>query len=148
MKGFVMTMLLLSLIGGATAAAGSQKTDQRKLRLVQKIYVAEVGTGEEGARFREVLSKKLAKKGFKVVETEQEADGILSGTLSFDKIKNGTSAKTDVELKSPAGERLWGAHFSEKSVSTFSLASDTKALSSLGDKVVKVLRDVWSAANK
>lgn len=148
MKGFVMSMLLLSLIGGATAAAGSQKTEERKLRLVRKIYVGEVGTGEEGARFREVLSKKLAKKGFKIVETEQEADGTLSGTLSLDRIKNGTSVKADVELKSSAGERLWGAHFSEKSVSSMSLASDTKALSSLGDKVVKVLRDVWNAANK
>ena len=148
MKGFVMSMLLLSLIGGATAAAGSQKTDHRKLRLVQKIYVAEVGTGEEGARFREVLSKKLAKKGFKIVETGQEADGVLSGTLSLDKIKNGTSVKADVELKSPAGERLWGAHFSEKSVSTFSLPSGTKALSSLGDKVVKALHGDWTVAKK
>lgn len=148
MKGFIMTMLVLSLLGGAaTAAAGSQKTDQRKLRLVQKIYVAEVGTGDEGARFREVLRQKLAKKGFKVVETEQEADGVLSGTLSLDKIESGTSARADMVLKSRAGERLWGSHFSEKRVSTFSLASD-KPLSSLGDKVVKALHGEWSEASK
>ncbi|HEX8145861.1 MAG TPA: hypothetical protein VF591_01560 [Pyrinomonadaceae bacterium] len=143
-----MTMLLLSLIGGAAAAAGSQKTDRRQLRLVQKIYVAEVGTGEEGAKFREVLRQKLAKKGFKLAETEQAADGILSGTLALDKIESGTSVKSDVELKSPAGERLWGAHFSEKRVSTFSLAANTKPLSSLADKVVKALHGDWTEAKK
>ena len=95
------------------AAAGPQ-AKQAALHQVRKIYLEEVGTSDEAARFRLLLEEKLPEKGFTIVDDPGQADAILSGALSVSQpgIYGGPSdVGVTVQLKSRDGQRLWGGNF-------------------------------------
>jgi hypothetical protein len=104
----------LLLIPAALTASASPQAKQTALHQVQKIYLEEVGTSDEAARFRLLLEEKLTEKGFTVVGGPDQADAILSGALSVSQpgIYGGPSdVGVTVQLKSQAGQRLWGGNF-------------------------------------
>jgi hypothetical protein len=81
------------------------------LYLVQKIYVEEMGTSDEAARFRLLLEDQLSSRGFTVVDSPEKADAVLGGALSVDDsgIFGGDSdVGVTARLTSGGGERLWG----------------------------------------
>src|SRR2546423_2632857 len=107
-------VLALWLIPSSTLANPYPQAKQTALHLAQKLYLEEVGTSAEAARFRLLLEDKLSEKGFTIVDKPEKADAILSGALSVSPagIYGGTSdVGVTVQLKSPAGERLWSGNF-------------------------------------
>src|SRR5438128_10848161 len=78
------TALFLAL--AVIAPSVSAKTDSQgrpmALHLVQKIYVEDMGTSPEAARFRLLLEDQLSENGHVVVAKHVEADAILSGATS------------------------------------------------------------------
>ena len=104
----------LWLIPSSISACPYPQAKQVTLHLVKKLYLEEVGTSAEAARFRLLLEDKLSEKGFTVVDKPEQADAILSGALSVSPagLYGGTSdVGVTVQLKSAAGERLWGGNF-------------------------------------
>ena len=104
----------LLLLPAALNASASPQAKQTTLHEVQKIYLEEVGTSPEAARFRLLLEEKLTEKGFTVVAEPTRADAILSGALSVSPhgIYRGSSdVGVTVQLKSQAGQRLWIGNF-------------------------------------
>lgn len=81
---------------------------------VQKIYVGDMGTADEADRFRLLLEEQLTKKGFTVVSSEVEADGVLTGALSVRVHDEKTEARVFVKLNAPGGAKLWAKDFGHK----------------------------------
>jgi hypothetical protein len=107
-------VLALWLIPSGTPATPYLQAKQTSLHLAQKLYLEELGTSAEAARFRLLLENKLSEKGFTIVDKPEKADAILSGALSVSPggIYGGISdIGVTVQLKSPAGERLWDGNF-------------------------------------
>jgi hypothetical protein len=104
----------LSLVPSGTLAYPYQQPKPTSLHHAQKLYLEEVGSSGEAARFRLLLEEKLSEKGFTIVDKPEKADAILSGALSVSPpdIYGGTSdVGVTVQLKNPAGERLWSGNF-------------------------------------
>jgi hypothetical protein len=102
-----------ALFAGVSATAQSV-TGPTSLYRVQKIYLEELGTSAEAARFRLLLEEKLVDKGFTIVQRAEDADAVLSGALSVSasRVYGGTSdVGVTVQLKSRAGDRLWSGNF-------------------------------------
>ena len=107
-------LFCLSLIPSVTLASPYQQANQPSLHHVQKLYLEEVGASAEAARFRLLLEDKLSERGFTIVDKPEKADAILSGALSVSSADTygGTSdIGVTVQLKTPAGGRLWSGNF-------------------------------------
>jgi hypothetical protein len=110
---------LIFVFGTALVAFGSSglptKTDtEKRLQEVRKVYVGEVGKGDEAARFRLLLQDELSKKGFTVVDCADTADGVLTGVLSVRVMDDKSQARAYMTLATPSGERLWAKDFGER----------------------------------
>ena len=110
MRSLLLTVCLSGIwllpAGARAQDAGAQRPCQAR-----KIYVAELGSTDEAARFRRALSERLS-KNFTVVETQEEADAVLTAAVSA----KGDSRGGEVHfengaLKSRGGAVLWqGSH--------------------------------------
>lgn len=112
-----LTVLALLLILWLTPSSVPAKTYPQgrstALHLVQKVYVEEMGTSDEAARFRLLLEDQLSEKGFTVVDTPEKADAVLGGALSVARSgMYGGPADISVtaRLISPDGGRLWSTN--------------------------------------
>lgn len=138
----------LWLIPSSTLANPYPQTKQTSLHQVQKLYLEEVGTSAEAARFRLLLEDKLSEKGFTIVDKPEKADAILSGALSVSPagLYGGTSdVGVTVQLKSPAGERLWSGNFAGQ-VITLGVISSLKfkdIVEYRAKELAKKLRGDW-----
>jgi hypothetical protein len=109
----VALLLVLWLMSSNVLSKTYPQTQPPALHLVHKIYVEEMGTSDEAARFRLLLEDKLSEKGFTVVDRPEKADAVLGGALS---VADGGiySGPADVSvtarLNSPDNVRLWGAN--------------------------------------
>src|SRR5437867_8117427 len=74
--------LTLAVIAPSVSAKTHSQGRPMALHLVQKIYVEDMGTSPEAARFRLLLEDQLSENGFVVVAKREEADAILSGVTS------------------------------------------------------------------
>src|SRR5215212_7435408 len=104
----------LWLIPSGTLANTYSQAKPTSLHLVHKIYLEELGSSSEAARFRLLLEDKLSERGFVVVDKPEQAYAVLSGALSVSSagIYGGASdIGVTVQLKSPDGERLWSGNF-------------------------------------
>ena len=105
---------LLSVLCLPPSSAPARTIPQAKppaLHLVQKIYVEEMGTSAEAARFRLLLEDQLPGKGFTVVDRPEKADAVLGGALSVDEsgiFGGDPDVGVTARLTSAGGERLWG----------------------------------------
>src|SRR2546429_2370013 len=108
--------IALSLVLAAFALNVSAKSPQDRvtaLHLVQKIYVEDMGTSPETARFRLLLEDQLSANGFTVVAKREEADGVLGGVVSL--VDPGVfGGPTDIivtaRLTSLDGSRIWSTN--------------------------------------
>ena len=92
------------------SANTGQEDLQHKLTLVHRIYVGDMGRGNEAARFRLLLRDELTEMGFSVVNEPEDADAILKGALSV-RVHNGSAARVYVALETLNGDRLWAKDF-------------------------------------
>lgn len=90
------------------------EAEQQRLRLVQKIYVGEMGKTDEADRFRLLLAEQLSKKGFTVVDRAEDSDAILTGALSVRVLDEKSEARVYVTLDTPGGARLWAKDFGHR----------------------------------
>jgi len=120
--------------------------DARKLEDVRRIYVGEMGEGDEAKRFRLLLEDELAKKDFTVVNRAEDADGVLTGALSVRVHDEKTRARVYVTLHTPDGERLWGKDFGSKIFKISIRTSDPVKMRA--EDVADGLRDEWKKAAK
>lgn len=79
MKRFFLISLCLLLLGTTTL---SQNTE--KLAGIKKIYLSELGKGEDADLVREKIRLRLMKsERFTMVETEEESDAVLTGAVGI-----------------------------------------------------------------
>lgn len=112
-------VLCLSLV--QTTAQTPALAGQDQFRLVQKIYVGDMGTLDTAERFRLLLEEQLARRGFQIVAREDRADAVLSGVLSLPVIEDEGKARITLQLKSLDGDLLWSGNFGPKLSSYFRL---------------------------
>lgn len=74
---------------------------------VGKIYVGSFGMGDDANELRTMLGYELGRRGFKVVDFEQQADQVLSGLLAMKVAGGKTTARVTVFLKARDGNMLW-----------------------------------------
>ncbi len=83
MRLLIMAMLLLGLDPMLRCVKTSvQDFDRNEMYLVKRIYVDKMGSSEASPRFRLLLKRKIASKGFVIVSNPKEADATLTGTIS------------------------------------------------------------------
>ena len=141
-------LFILCLLPSSVLANPDQQTNQASLHLVQKVYLEELGTSPEAARFRLLLEEKLTQKGFTVIDKPEKADAILSGALSVTPagIYGGaTDIGVTVQLKTPAGERVWSGNFAGQTYKIGLIASlkYTDAVEYRANDLAKRLRADW-----
>jgi len=83
------------------------------LHLVQKIYVEDMGTSPEAARFRLLLEDELSQSGFAIVNKREEADAVLAGAVTL--VQPGVfggpaDINVTARLTSSNGSRLWSVN--------------------------------------
>jgi hypothetical protein len=106
-------LLVLWLIPSSASTKTYPQGRLTALHLVQKIYVEEMGTSAEAARFRLLLEDQLSERGFTVVDKPEKADAVLGGALSVTQsgIYGGPAdISVTARLISPDGGRLWSAN--------------------------------------
>jgi hypothetical protein len=113
MRTVTALLFVLWLVPFSVPANTYPQAPPTALHLVQKIYVEEMGTSTEAARFRLLLEDQLSEKGFTVVDKTEKADAVLSGVLSVARsgIYGGPAdISVTARLISPEGGRLWSAN--------------------------------------
>lgn len=142
------SLLLIWLIPYAAAAKSHPSVQPTPLHLVQKIYVEEMGTSDEAARFRLLLEDHLSERGFTVVDKPEKADAIFGGALSVapSGIHGGPAdVGVTARLNSPNGGRVWGANVGGQTI----FLNPVKALKFKepveyrARELAKKLRDDW-----
>lgn len=114
MRQLITALLsVLMAVSLNVSAKTSPQAAATSLHLVRKIYVEEMGTSPEAARFRLLLEDQLAEKGLIVVPNRQEADAILGGAVSL--VRPGlfggpADINVTARLTSSNGVRLWGVN--------------------------------------
>ena len=109
----VLLLFVLWLIPSSVLAKPYTQARPAALHLVQKIYIDEMGTSAEAARFRLLLEDQLTRKGFTVVDRRENADAVLGGALSVAQsgIYGGPAdVSVTARLISSGGERLWSTN--------------------------------------
>src|SRR5437870_6417465 len=108
-----LTIALFLVIAPNVSAKIYSQARTMALHLVQKIYVEEMGTSPEAARFRMLLEDQLSENGFVVVAKREEADAVLGGVISVsrsDFYGGPADISVTVRLVSPDGGRLWSTN--------------------------------------
>jgi hypothetical protein len=114
MRTLKIAALLLGLTVISASAATLPQGRPTSLYRVQKLYIDDMGSQPEAARFRILIEDKLLEKGFTVVDKSEDADAILSGAVSVTPVGiygGTTDVGVTVQLKSPSAERLWSGNF-------------------------------------
>ena len=115
------------------------------LYLVNKIYVADMGSTDEAARFKLLLDEALSKKGFIVVDTAEKADAIISGILTVRVYDSAAVAHATVLVKNKDGKRLWSGDFGPP---TFRSLKRKDTVQARADTIADHLRDDWKKTAK
>ena len=109
-KLMIGLFLALAVIAPSVSAKTHAQGRPMALHLVQKIYIEDLGTSPEAARFRLLLEDQLSENGFVVVAKRAEADAILSGATSASRsgfYGGPADISVTARLVSSAGDRLW-----------------------------------------
>jgi hypothetical protein len=135
--------VLLAMLEPREAKAEKAPARYVPLADVRRILVSEMGNSDDASRFRDLLVEELAARGFTVVDSEEDADAILSGSIATQLQQGTTKARATARLKSPDGRPLWSDDFGVRFVVGFGRARDSVKLraedvaSALGDAVKK-----------
>ena len=109
----IALFLALGVIAPNVSAKIYSQARTMALHLVQKVYVEDMGTSPEAARFRMLLEDQLSENGFVVVAKREEADAVLGGVISVsrsDLYGGPADIGVTVRLVSPDGGRLWSTN--------------------------------------
>jgi hypothetical protein len=106
-------VVVLLVMTAQVSAKTSPQAGAMSLHLVQKIYIEDMGTSPEAARFRLLLEDQLSENGFVVVAKREEADAVLGGAVSL--VRPGVfggpaDINVTARLNSPDGTRLWSVN--------------------------------------
>ena len=158
MRRLLAPALLLSLcLSPSVVSAETHPQTQTiaALHLVQKIYIEELGSTDEAARFRLLLEDKLTQRGFVVVDKPDRADAVLRGALSVSsagKYGGASDISVTVRLYSSQGERLWSINLPKPA--TFSSALKVRGfrfkepVEHRAEELAKELRNDWEKSAK
>ena len=139
-KLLTATVIFCSCFSFSAAWAAIRQSEDKPCT-VRKIYIADLGSSADAIEFRRALGKQLAKKGFTVVERAEEAEAILSATLSITQDGNATEVKFEKgTLKTPAGEQIWHGNFYETSKHHAFSFFDGNSLDSMAGHITSNLR--------
>jgi hypothetical protein len=113
MRTLTALLFIVSLAPSTILANSNSQTSTKALHLAQKIYVEEMGTSPESARFRLLVEDQLGRKGFTVVDNAEKADAVLSGVVSV--ARSGfyggpADISVTARLISSEGDRLWSGN--------------------------------------
>ena len=148
-------LLVVSLAAAGAAAETYAQTQTPTLHLVSKIYIGELGSSDEAARFRLLLEDKLSRRGFTVVDKPEKADAVLSGALSVSAagVHGGMSdVGVTVRLVSISGERLWSINLPKPA--TFGAFFKIRGMKGKepveyrAEELAKELREDWEKSAK
>ena len=106
-------LVVLLVMTSQVAAKISPQAGAATLHLAQKIYVEDLGTSPEAARFRLLLEDQLSAKGFVVVTRAEDADAVLSGAVSLSRsgvFGGPADINVTARLTSVGGVRLWSVN--------------------------------------
>ena len=109
----IALFLALGVIAPNVSSTTYSQARTMALHLVQKIYVEDMGTSPEAARFRLLLEDQLSDNGFTVVAKREEADAILSGATSVSRsgfYGGPPDISVTARLVSSDGARLWSTN--------------------------------------
>ena len=109
----IALFLALGVIAPNVSAKIYSQARTMALHLVQKIYVEDMGTSPEAARFRLLLEDRLSENGFMVVAKREEADAVLGGVIFVSRsgIYGGPADISIIaRLISADGGRLWSTN--------------------------------------
>ena len=113
LKLTLVLCLALAVIAPTALAETYSQGPTMALHLVKKIYVEEMGTLPEAARFRLLLEDQLSANGFVIVARREEADAILGGAVSLSRpgvFGGPTDINVTARLSSADGARLWSVN--------------------------------------
>jgi len=152
MKRLGMLILIAAAVSPltlVTVRAGANESRSRRwpaLEQVRKIYVGDMGADDEAERFRLLLEDELDRQGFTVVGAPDEADALMTGSLSVRVYDDKAEARVFVKLETPAGRRLWARDFGHKRlVNPFSQKEPTRRRA---EEVADALHRDWIRASK
>lgn len=134
--------LMLSLFICAALLGPAAQTV--KLHEVQRIHIGEMGKTDEAERFRLLLEEQLAKKGFTVVETPDQADAILVGVLTVRVHEEDATAQATVYLKTKDGVKLWWGD----SQPSYKWNQSREAVKARAEAIAKKLKADWEKSKK
>jgi len=104
--------VLLVLACAALVPLRRVEAQNPALHKVNRIHVAEMGSGSESQRFHGLLEDELQRVGFAVADTGGDAEAVLSGEFSAEVHGDRSFARVTVLLKSPDSKRtLWSGDF-------------------------------------
>jgi hypothetical protein len=100
-----------------------------------------MGKADEASRFRLLLEEELSKRGFTIVDSADQADGVLTGVLSLRVLDEKSQARVYVTMSSPGGQRIWARDFGERVlVNPFKRIEPVKRRA---QEVAKELEEEW-----
>ena len=116
------------------------------LHKVEKIFVGDMGQGNEAERFRLLLSQELSRANFKTVDKAEEADAVLTGVLVVRTYELKSDATATVVLKTTKGEKVWESGFDRPKKRKAKRAKDPVMFQA--QDIALRLRDDWDESGK
>jgi hypothetical protein len=136
-----LTLASLSVVAGPVPPYSRPAQARIRTHRIQNIYVGDMGKADEASRFRLLLEDELAKKGFVIVDSADQADGVLTGVLSLRVLDEKSQARVYVTMNSPDGQRIWARDFGERVlVNPF---KRTEPVKRRAQEVAKELEEEW-----
>lgn len=105
-----IALLTVICVLPAFSRAAPSQTTKLALHDIQTIYVDDMGSSDEAVRFRLLLEDAIAKQSFKVADSADHADAVLSGIVSI--VDSGyygvpNDIGVTVKLTTADGHRVW-----------------------------------------
>lgn len=136
-----LSLASLSVVAGTVPAYSGHAQVRSSTQHIQKIFVGDMGKADEASRFRLLLEDELTKRGFTVVDSADQADGVLTGVLSLRVLDEKSQARVYVTMNAPGGQRIWARDFGERVlVNPFKRIEPVKRRA---QEVAKELEEEW-----
>jgi hypothetical protein len=118
-----LSLLVICFVGASAQESAPAKTspakkagskDLQHLSDIHRILIADFNRSEFAEAFRTLLSEKLTKKGFIVVESAENADATLIGNVVVEDEQGGNEVKASAMLFGGPANELWEGKSSSK----------------------------------
>jgi len=141
----VRTFLRLAIVAVFFTASSACHAQNPELHRITTIHVADMGSGDQSARFHSLLQDALRTNGFQIAETPETADATLTGSFSHEAKGNFTSARVTVQLKSRNGKlTIWSGDY----ISQHKGEGHEDVIKTLADSCAERFRKDWEKSGK